>query len=61
MFTKFETYAKCIKCGALYDDSSTCVPCAIQWATLALTIQETTRSYNCDWLGKEYKNEHLAS
>jgi len=58
MLTKF---TDCAKCGAVYDKGTTCVPCAIKWATISLTIQETTRSYNCDWLGKEYANEHLAS
>jgi hypothetical protein len=65
MFTKFLTkltlFEKCNKCGALYDSTTTCVPCAVVYATITLTIQEVSRMHNCAWLGKEYKCEHLAS
>jgi hypothetical protein len=61
MLTKLVNFTDCTKCGAVYDKSTTCVPCAIVYATIALTIQETARMHNCAWLGKEYVNEHLAS
>jgi len=54
-------YSICAKCNASYKIGATCVQCAIMWATLSLTITETIRSYNCDWLQQEYKNEHLPS
>ena len=54
-------FADCAKCGAIYDKSTTCVPCAVAYATIALTIQEVARMHTCAWLGKEYKCEHLAS
>jgi uncharacterized OB-fold protein len=55
------TASKCTKCGASYNPKTTCVSCALVWATVAQLIHETTRAYNEAWSGKPSPDYYMAS
>lgn len=54
MFPEFRNYETCSHCGAMYDRRTTCVSCALKWASLCEIVRETTKMYNAVWEGRVY-------